>query len=327
VYNGGQLTGMVMKSGTSVSNTLRISYDSGKPMFLKLNGVTYQYVTNVQGDVIAILNSSGVPVVEYTYDAWGNILDIEGSLSSTVGIINPLRYRGYVYDQETGLYYLQSRYYNPNWCRFINADNYPTTGQGLLGNNMFAYCNNNPVIHEDSEGTALDTVLDIISLASSIVDVAQNPNDPWAWIGLAGDIIDVAVPFVGGVGEVVRAASAARKALDAADQIHDTAKLVEQTTDAVKTLHRPYIRKSTRQAVEAAADRLPDGRFLDFNTQLPINGKYDLGHKYGHEFWRERDRAMSLGWSQKQFNDYMNNPDFYQIEDPFINRSHRFEMR
>ena len=71
--------------------------------------------------------------------------------------------------------------------RFINADNYPSTGQDILGNNMFAYCNNNPVIYRDSSGNALDTVIDVISLFSSIVAVAQNPNDPWAWVGLAGD--------------------------------------------------------------------------------------------------------------------------------------------
>ena len=81
---------------------------------------------------------SGNVVVSYTYDAWGNILDTSGILASTLGKLNPLRYRGYVYDQETKLYYLQSRYYNPNTGRFMNADILVSTGQGLLGNNMFA---------------------------------------------------------------------------------------------------------------------------------------------------------------------------------------------
>ena len=74
------------------------------------------------------------------------------SIASTLGVHNPLRYRGYVYDQETGLYYLQSRYYNPEWGRFISADTYVSTGQGLLGNNMFAYCGNNPVKMYDKTG-------------------------------------------------------------------------------------------------------------------------------------------------------------------------------
>jgi len=70
----------------------------------------------------------------------------------TLAELNPLRYRGYVYDQETGFYYLQSRYYDPTVARFINADSYSSTGQGIIGNNMYAYCNNNPVISTDPNG-------------------------------------------------------------------------------------------------------------------------------------------------------------------------------
>lgn len=72
--------------------------------------------------------------------------------NAAIGALNPLRYRGYVYDTETGLYYLQSRYYDPEIGRFINADAFTSTGQGLLGNNMFAYCGNNPVVYEDDSG-------------------------------------------------------------------------------------------------------------------------------------------------------------------------------
>ena len=75
-----------------------------------------------------------------------------GTLAETLGVHNPLRYRGYVYDTETTLYYLQSRYYDPSIGRFINADAFASTGQGILGNNMFAYCNNNPVMFADESG-------------------------------------------------------------------------------------------------------------------------------------------------------------------------------
>ncbi len=88
----------------------------------------------------------------YTHDAWGNVLSTTGSMASTLGLNNPLRYRGYIYDRETGLYYLQSRYYDPEMGRFINADAFTSTGQGLLGNNMFAYCLNNPVNMADLNG-------------------------------------------------------------------------------------------------------------------------------------------------------------------------------
>jgi len=91
-------------------------------------------------------------VVTYTYDAWGNILSTSGSMAGALGTHNPLRYRGYVFDAETGLYYLQSRYYDSEMGRFINADSIVSTGQGLLGNNMFAYCLNNPLSYSDPTG-------------------------------------------------------------------------------------------------------------------------------------------------------------------------------
>ena len=129
---------------------LYFTYDgTGTPVTVIQNGTTYYYVTNLQGDVIAILDGTGTKVVEYAYDAWGNtILTVDNSRTN-LAAVNPLRYRGYIYDGPTGCFYLQSRYYNPKIGRFISADNYPSTGQGLTGNNMFAYCGNNPVSRDD----------------------------------------------------------------------------------------------------------------------------------------------------------------------------------
>ena len=159
VYNGGQL--MQMTRGTTV---YQFTYDAnGTPMTISENGTVYYYVTNLQGDVMAILNSSGTEVVRYSYDAWGKILSTTGTMASTLGTYNPLRYRGYVYDTETGLYYLQSRYYNPTVGRFINADAFASTGQGILGNNMFAYCGNNPEAFLDVTGTYYASILDRIT--------------------------------------------------------------------------------------------------------------------------------------------------------------------
>jgi hypothetical protein len=90
--------------------------------------------------------------------------------------------------------------------------------------------------------------------------------------------------------------------------------------------HRPYIRKAVREEVARRQRRLPDGRPVDPNTGDPINGKPDLGHKYGNEYWREVRKAKAQGLTQKEFNERMNNPDLYQLEDPISNRSHRFEM-
>ena len=148
VYNGSSLSQLTVDG-----HTLRFTYDaSGSPISVTYDGTEYYYALNLQGDVVAILNGSGNTVVAYTYDAWGNILATTGSLSETLGFYNPLRYRGYVYDAETGLYYVSSRYYDPEIGRFINADIFVSTGQGILGNNMFAYCNNNPIMYTDSTG-------------------------------------------------------------------------------------------------------------------------------------------------------------------------------
>ena len=150
VYNSGQLAQM-----TYNGIVLDFTYDAnGRPVAVRYNGVTYYYVLNLQGDVIAILNSSGTAVVQYTYDTWGKLLTTTGSMSPNLGVHNPLRYRGYVYDRELGLYYLQSRYYNPTWSRFINADALVSTDQGIIGNNMFAYCNNNPISFADPYGNS-----------------------------------------------------------------------------------------------------------------------------------------------------------------------------
>jgi RHS repeat-associated protein len=99
-----------------------------------------------------MVDTSLEKVVEYTYDAWGKVLSTTGSLASTLGKNNPFRYRSYYYDNETGFYYLQSRYYDPVISRFINADEYVTTGQGLDGANMFSYCGNDPVNRADNNG-------------------------------------------------------------------------------------------------------------------------------------------------------------------------------
>lgn len=91
-------------------------------------------------------------------------------------------------------------------------------------------------------------------------------------------------------------------------------------------LHRPYIRKEVRAEVERRAEKNDKGQFLDANTHEPIEGQYDLGHVSGHEHWREVEQAEKEGLTQQEFNERMNNPDYFQIEDPHENRSHAHEM-
>ena len=132
---------------------VHIFYDgNGSPVAMIYNGTRYFYVRNAQGDIVGLTNNTGTGVVSYSYDAWGKILSVTGSKANTIGKINPLRYRGYVYDTETGLYYLGSRYYDPGVGRFISADEYVTTQQGFSGCCLFVYCNNNPTNCFDLEG-------------------------------------------------------------------------------------------------------------------------------------------------------------------------------
>ena len=119
------------------------------------NGDLYFYVKNLQGDVIGITDKNGAVVVEYSYDSWGNILTTTGSMASTIGAQNPFRYRGYYYDTETGMYYLGSRYYDPEIRRFISPDAWNTLllrPMTLCDKNLYVYCDHNPVVRKDSNG-------------------------------------------------------------------------------------------------------------------------------------------------------------------------------
>ena len=148
---------------------LEFGYDeSGRPLTLRwyYNEAetwynAYYYICNAQGNVVKLVSDSGATIAAYSYDAWGTLLSIQGESNGDafIAYANPLRYRGYYYDTETGFYYLQSRYYDPIVKRFLNADSYGSTGQGFLGYNMFAYCNNNPVSNEDPSGHSFVSAL------------------------------------------------------------------------------------------------------------------------------------------------------------------------
>lgn len=233
IWNSSQLMADV-----GASDAFYFHYSSGG----ELIGYTYKtadteteciLVKNQQGDVERVISADGTILASYTYDAWGNVLTSEGSLAAA----NPIRYRGYYFDTETSLYYLQSRYYDPAVGRFINADNYASTGQGICGCNMFAYCENSPITRIDFSGNFWETAFDVISLGASIVEVCVNPRDPWAWAGLVGDAIDL-IPFVTGVGEATRAVKTTIRVVDNASDVIDSAKTLYRAADATSDLRR-----------------------------------------------------------------------------------------
>ena len=176
------------------TTTLDFFYDeSGRPFAFNYTPEgstpnTYYYILNLQGDVVQIIDEGGVPQAEYVYSPWGEIISAEGDLAE----INPLRYRGYYYDSETGFYYLQSRYYDPENHRFINADVYTSTDSSdAIACNMFAYCRNNPVIAADENGEWLNIVVGaivgaVVNTVSAVIQ--QKPIDEIIVSGVCGAV-------------------------------------------------------------------------------------------------------------------------------------------
>ena len=195
----------------------------------------YFYEKNFFGDVIGIYDESGTKVAGYLYNAWG-VCTVQTNVGG-IATLNPIRYRGYYYDTHTGLYYLQSRYYNPDWGRFISMDDPGVLGaspEALTDKNLYIYCDNNPVMRTDATGDIWETGFDILSLGLSVIDVCINPYDVTAWVGLAADTIDL-LPFVTGVGEATRALRMSGKIMDVADDVYDAYRVADNVTDIAQS--------------------------------------------------------------------------------------------
>ena len=167
-------------SQSSVTNQMYFRYDKNNSLIgFTLNGTEYIYVKNAQGDITGIIDKGGKQVVSYTYDAWGKVESISGSGAETVGKLNPMRYRGYYEDTETGLYYLQSRYYNAVMSRFLNADEPLMIGlsaSNSIGANLFAYCRNNPVMNSDPTGYFYIKIKDMAKFIVYILGFSPIPT-------------------------------------------------------------------------------------------------------------------------------------------------------
>lgn len=175
---------------------------------MNYNGNEYFYITNYQGDVIEIVDINGVTVVKYKYDAWGNtVYKYDSGLN--IDDINPFRYRSYYLDSDTGLYYLQSIYYNPEIGRFLSCDNvsYLNTAS-QLGNNGYAYTFNNPIRYDDSEGNFINTIIGAV-VGGIWGGIAEASKGGSFWKGaaygavsgaVAGLVVDLAIATAGTAG-------------------------------------------------------------------------------------------------------------------------------
>ncbi|MBO5462641.1 MAG: RHS repeat-associated core domain-containing protein [Clostridia bacterium] len=151
------LNGTDIIEQTDGTNTLHFYYDNtGEITGFTYNDNQYFYIKNAQDDIVAIADNSGNVISEYAYDPWGSVISVTGS-NTEIGNLNPFRYRSYYYDSEINMYYLQSRYYDPEICRFINCDdvNYIGVNESEISYNPFAYCENDAVNNKDSSGYAI----------------------------------------------------------------------------------------------------------------------------------------------------------------------------
>jgi RHS repeat-associated protein len=196
--------------------TIHYSYaGDSSPVSMNVNGTEYYYLKNAQGDITHIVDTDGNEVASYEYDAWGNHLRITGD--DVIAELNPYRYRGYRYDSETGLYYLQSRYYNPEWGRFINADAIMGSVGELLDHNWYAYCGNNPVSRLDEDGEAWVVVGAIAGaivggIVGGVISYKRNGSVDWRYV--AGGAVTGAL-IGSGVGLIAAKATTAATAATA----------------------------------------------------------------------------------------------------------------
>ena len=184
LLNGTQI--LAQKTGSDV---MWFFYDStGTRTGVQQGNVTAYYMYNLQGDVVGLADAAtGKIIAKYLYDAWGKCVSIENAGGYTIGTANPFRYRGYYYDNETGFYYLNSRYYNPEVGRFINADAFASTDiSGVLSTNMFAYCENNPVNNCDSSGSFCVPA----AIVGGVLNVALEIAGAYIDSAISGEAVD-----------------------------------------------------------------------------------------------------------------------------------------
>ncbi len=237
-YNGDKL---VIEDGPN--GRLEFLYDeNGRLYGFVKDEKKYFYIKDITGTILGIADESGAIVGKYEYSAYGKCTITQNV--NNIATINPFRFKCYYYDEESGMYYCHTRYFVPEWGRWLNADN-PNFLQfdNINGLNLFAYCNNNPVMYSDPSGLVWDTVLDLFFIFWDIYELCANDGyKKWEnWLALVVDVTFAVIPFAtGGGSQIVKISKATDKISDikkltvvgeTMNRVQDTAMLVGHLDD------------------------------------------------------------------------------------------------
>ncbi len=266
-------------------------------------------ITNTRGDIEELRLASGTMVARYVYDTWGNtigILDDEGDPitdTSSIAVQNPFRYRGYYYDAESGIYYLQSRYYDPVTGRFVNADDVATINDNLLSvsdKNLYAYCGNNPVIKGDDGGEWAHIVIGavisgVFELGSQLLDNGGNFKDVnWKRVGIATAVGGITAGCSFGIGVAV--SGVGNVAMDLASGEKNPKKIA---SNALKSVAESFVGAGASKivkkiggkiAVNALSKKSPGAIKETVTKCVKVAGKY-------------RNSVKDLSWAVNKYKD------------------------
>lgn len=246
---------VAMKSGNDM---IHFTYDPEGNLFsMRLNGVNYYYIHNIQNDVIGLVDSAGTMVVSYQYDSWGQLLSMTDSTTTKAGTKNPFRYREYCWDAETSLYYLDTRYYDPEVGRFLNADDVDVlkvNQNSLFEDNLYVYCLNNPVNKEDKKGEfawalagggALASGTGLGALGSAVGSVVGILSGP-VGIAILGAVAIGALAYAGI--KYSKAKSRYKKEKKTKNKVKSKSKTKERVSRPIARRKRYNSRKKAKQA-------------------------------------------------------------------------------
>jgi len=279
------------------------------------------YHLDAIGSVRAVTNQSGAVVERHDYLPFGEECTIGPCASNPgAGAGQPRKFTGKERDSETGLDYFGARYYGSKIGRFTTVDPLYTWQENLLDPqrwNRYSYVRNNPLRYVDPDGRVMKPVV-IAGRVARAIYKGEN-----AYSTVSGIVTDVQT--IGSTDARIGTLERLGATADLVGELSGATDVFKAAKASIGELRRPYIRKGVRRQVAAAAPRTADGTPIDPNTLQPIEGKPDRGHIYGHEFRRERAKAEAEGLAQPDFNERLNDPRFYQLEDPASNRSHKYE--